>query len=102
MLFHVTATHTVDDCPGYNPGMFPELVPALENMRNVAKEHGVTIHWVVNAAPEHVTYMLVEADSPASLAFVTTTVPLKQDFKVTAVVREEDMVAMAKEMMSRG
>ena len=55
MLFHITATHTVDHCPGYHPEMMPGIVEALENLENTARETNVTVHFMVNAAPEHVT-----------------------------------------------
>lgn len=102
MLFHVTATHSPDDCPGYNREDMPQIIAAIENAENVAKELGVKIHFLVNGAPEHVVFLLLEADSPASIAMFANSFPLKQDFDVTAVVHEKDMVAMAKEMMGRG
>ncbi len=30
MLFHVTATHTEDNCPGYHPEQMPAVLEAAE------------------------------------------------------------------------
>ena len=41
MLFHVTATHTPDDCPGYNRDKLPELLEASKGMPAKAQELGI-------------------------------------------------------------
>ena len=68
MLFHITATHTEDNCPGYNRELMPGMVEAIENSDAVASELGIKVHFMVNGAPEHVTYALVEADDSSRLA----------------------------------
>ena len=30
MLFHITATHTEDNCPGYNRELMPPMLDAIE------------------------------------------------------------------------
>ena len=102
MLFHVTATHTTGNCPGYHREKMPAVVTALENLEATAKELGVKAHFLVSGAPEHVTFALLEADSPAAVTRFLTTIPFEQDFKVTAVQPEEELLAMAKQMMARG
>ena len=52
---------------------------------------------MVNAAPEHVSYALLEADDPYSVALFSTTIPFKQDFKVTAVEHQHVISQRAKE-----
>ena len=64
MLFHLTMTHTVDECPGYNPDKMPELLAALENMDALGKEMNVKAHFVVNGAPEHVAYASLRPTAP--------------------------------------
>ncbi len=36
MLFHVTATHTVDDCPGYHHEKMPAILEGAENNYSLA------------------------------------------------------------------
>ena len=43
MLFHVTATHTPDDCPGYNRDKLPELFEASKGMPAKAQELGIKV-----------------------------------------------------------
>ena len=102
MLFNVTATHTMENCPGYNREKMPALVEALENLEATAKDLGVKVHQLLNGAPEHVSFLVLEADSSAAIAHLMTTIPFEQDFKVTAVVREQELVDMAKQMMAQG
>ena len=101
MLFHVTATHTPEDCPAYNPEKMPEVVAAIENAENVAKELNVKIHSLLSGAPEHVTFLVLEADNPGAVARFITTIPFRQDCKVTAVMPEKEIAAMARAMMAQ-
>ena len=101
MLFHITATHTSDNCPGYNPEMMPGVVDSIEKSDSVASELGIKVHFMVNGAPEHVTYALVETDDSSRIALWTTSFPFKQDFKIVPVRREADLAAMAREFMAR-
>ena len=102
MLFHVTAIHTSANCPGYHREKMPEIVAAMDSMENLAKEINVKIHSLLSGAPEHVSFMVLEADSPAAIARLTSSLPLEQDFKVTAVMPEQELMAMAKQMMAQG
>ncbi|MCH9036782.1 MAG: hypothetical protein IH860_05640 [Chloroflexi bacterium] len=102
MLFHVTMTHSVDECPGYNREKIPEFVSASEKMDEMAKQFNIKVHFMVNGLPEHVVFALLEADSPLTLAPFLASVPLKQDFKVTPVVHEHEVIELAKSMMGQG
>ena len=101
MLFHITATHTPDDCPGYNPEMMPGLVEAIEKSDSVASELGIKVHFLVNGAPEHVIYALVETEDSSRIALWTSSFPMKQDFKICPVRRDAELAAMAREFMER-
>ena len=46
MLFHVTLSHTVDNCPIYQKEMFPKLIVAAEGLEGLAKELNVKIHFL--------------------------------------------------------
>ena len=102
MLFHIAMTHTVDECPGYNHDKMPELLAAGAKMEELGKKLNVKVHFLVNGMPEHVSYALVEADSPTSVAFFLADIPLRQDFKVTPVVHMHEAMDAAKAMMAQG
>ena len=102
MFFHLTATHTPENCPGYNPELMPGVVTAVENAEAVAKELNVKIHFFVNGVPEHVSFLLLEADSPTMIARFANSFPIRQDFKVTAVVHDQELAAMGRQMMEQG
>ena len=102
MLFHVTATHTVDDCPGYHHEKMPAILEGAEKMDDLAKQFNVKVHFLLNGAPEHVFYALLEAENNYSLAnFLLESLRFQQDFKVTPVQPLAETIAMAKEMMAR-
>ena len=68
MLFHVTLTHSQEDCPGRRPDETPQLTGPAERLEALGNELAVTSHSVVFGAscilwaePEHVAYALLEA-----------------------------------------
>jgi hypothetical protein len=70
MLFHVTITHSQEDCPGRRPDDIPELIGPADQVAALGEELSVTSHSVVWGAacilwaePEHVAYALLEAAS---------------------------------------
>ena len=102
MLFHITATHTEENCPGYNRERMPAILEAAEKMEDLAKKLSVKVHFVLNAAPEHDFYVLLEADGPFSVAqFMVGALPIPSSFKVTAVQTLEDTLAMGRAMMAQ-
>ncbi len=101
MLFHVTMTHTHEDCPGYNPEKMPEMLAAFERHDKIAEELNVKVHFIVDGAPEHVAYALLEAESLSSVIGYVTSFPYRQSFKVTAVQHLRDLVEFAKAMVEQ-
>ncbi len=101
MLFHVTMTHTEDNCPGYHVEQMPQAVDAMDKLPSVAEQLGVKIRSLLWGAPEHVAYAVVEADSLSAVAQFVNSVPIPQSFKVTPVEEIEEVVKMAKAMMAR-
>lgn len=86
MLFHVTATHTPDDCPIFNADVRDTARQSAEQAASQAKELGVTIHVAVTGAPEHVVYFLLESDSFEPVAtFLAQNSVFPQDFTITPV-----------------
>jgi muconolactone delta-isomerase len=102
MLFHVTMTHTADDCPGYNPDKMKDMVAASEKMEGLAKQWNVKVLFYVNGFPEHVAFALLEADSPLAVTQFVHGIPFKQDFKVTPVMHVQEVMAMMKAAMAQG
>ena len=80
----------------------PKVIAAMENLESLAKDLNIKIHSLLSAAPQHVSFIVLEAESPAAIAGLLTSVPFEQDFKVDAVLPEQELIAMAKEMMAAG
>ena len=100
MLFHVTATHTANNCPGYNRELMPPMLDAIEASGDLATELGIKVLFMVSAAPKHVSYILLETEDSTRIALWVNSFPYKQDFDINPVMHEEKMAAMAREMMS--
>ena len=62
---------------------------------------GVKLHMVLNAAPDHVFYVIGEAELPMQMAtFVGQLLPEEQaEIRMNAVERFEDSVAFVQSMM---
>ena len=101
MLYHVTMTHAPGDCPAYNPEIRPKMMEFEDGVDQMAKDLDVKVHFLVNGLPEHVAFALVETDVPAAVARLLASVPLVQDFKVTPVVHQHDVIEMAKKMAAQ-
>ena len=86
MLFHITMTHTPEDCPLYASNeVGAEFRAALAGLSGALKEHEIDLRFLVNGAPEHVFYALLDAGNMDSVVGFLGALPLRQDFKVTAV-----------------
>ncbi len=103
MLFHVTATHSEDNCPGYNLELIPTVVKGLKAREEIARKHGVKLLGGWSAAPDHTFFFIVDANSSHDIdMFVTEATPFKQAYKVAPVMSLEDLVKLAEEMAARG
>ena len=101
MLFHVTMTHTPDNCPGLNKEQLPAILASLEKLEGLAKELNLKVHFLLWGAPEHVSFALIESDNPANLARYVMAIGMKQDFKVVPVQHMSEVVSMGKAMMGQ-
>ena len=101
MLFHVTMTHSEDNCPGYHPEQMPKLLEVGEQMPTIAKDLGVKVHSFVWGAPEHVAFALLEADTVGAITQYVNRIPLRQDFRVNAVEHLEDVLKTGRAMLAR-
>jgi hypothetical protein len=96
MLFHVTMTHTADNCPAYHTEKMPVLLASLEKLEALGRELNIKPHEVLWGAPEHVAYAVVEAESLGSLGRYLNSIALTQDFKITAVSNVSDLIEFGK------
>lgn len=85
VLFHVTARHSFDQCGMYNEEVRKDLHVFLPLVQPLCEEHSVKLHYVVTGHPEHVFYLLVEAEDSGSLCSVLTAIPMKQEFDIKPV-----------------
>ena len=85
MLFHVNMTHTEDNCPGYHRERMPEVLEAFENPEALARELNVYLHSLVWWPPDHVAFVLLEADSLNAVSRYVFSIPIPQDIKVDPV-----------------
>ena len=100
MLFHVTLTHDAAHCPGYHPELGPSLGEAYARKDEVAQQLGVKVHSILNAAPDHVIYVIAEGERPMAVAqFVSRLIPFEQaDIRMTAVETLDDTMAFLQAM----
>lgn len=85
MLFHVTMTHTPDNCPAYHRETTPDVITGMDKLEGFARELNVKVHFLLWGAPEHVAYALLEADSLGVIAQFVNAIPIRQEFRVTPV-----------------
>ncbi len=100
MLFHITLIHDAAHCPGYHQELMPQWVEALDKKDEIAKSFGVKVHSILNAAPDHVTYVIAEGERPMQVAMcVGQLLPTEQsEIRMQAVETFEDTVAFVKSM----
>jgi hypothetical protein len=101
MLFHVTMTHTADNCPAYHTERMPELLTALEGLEGAGKELGVKAHALLWGAPDHVAFAVLEADSLGAIGRYLNSIPITQEFKITPVQNVSEVVEFGKAAMAR-
>ena|SRR5260221_4851752 len=101
MLYHVTMTHTEDNCPAYNREQQVAFMAAADKLDSLAKELNVKVLQLLWGAPEHVAFAVVEADSLGAIARLVFSLPFRQEFKVTPVQHLQDVVDMTKAMMAQ-
>lgn len=96
MLFHVTMTHTADNCPAYHTERMPDLISALENLDEVGKKLNVKALSLTWGAPDHVAFAVLEADSLLSLSRYLNSIPITQEFKISPVQKVSEVVEFGK------
>jgi hypothetical protein len=101
MLFHVTMTHTEDNCPVYEVEKMPAVLESFENLEALGEELGIQLHYFTWCGPAHRAFVLVEADSLSAVSRYLFSIPMKHDMAVVPVEHLDDTVAMARAAAER-
>ena len=79
MLFHITMTHSPDNCPATSPpDEQKEFFAKAEKLQEAANENNINILFMV-AGVGHTMYALIEADSFNAMNLFFSGMPFKQD-----------------------
>lgn len=101
MLFHVTMTHTEDNCAVYHSEMMPGVLEAFENLEALGEELDVKLHYWTWCSPSHVAFVLLEADTLSAVSRYVFSIPMPQDIDIVPVEHLDDTMAMAKAAAAR-
>lgn len=94
MLFHVTAKHEVAFCGAYDQPLQEKVGEAWRNLGRLSEELGVKIKsWGLDA-PGHTIFMLLEAESVASISKFLLSNPMRQDYDVRPVLSLDEIKGM--------
>jgi hypothetical protein len=96
MIFHVTMTHTEDNCPIYHREMMPETLEASENLEELGKELNIKLHYFTWCSPNHVAFVLLEADTLSAVSRYVFSIPMPQKINIVPVEHLHDTIAMAR------
>lgn len=96
MLFHITMTHTEDNCGVYHSHMMPAIMEAYNNMDALGKELNVKLHYFTWCAPAHTAFVLLEADSLSAVSRYVFSIPMPQQIDIVPVEHLEETLAMAR------
>jgi hypothetical protein len=96
MLFHVTMTHSADNCPIYQPEKMPAVLASFENLDDFGEKLGVKVHYFTMCGPTHVAYVLLEADNLSAVSRFAFSIAMKQQIDIVPVEHLSDTIAMAR------
>ena len=101
MLFHVTMTHSPDNCPvNLPPDELKKFFTEAEKMLDTAKQKNINIQFIVGAVG-HTMYALLEADNFISLNSFIGNMPFKQDIQIEPVGNAKDIISAFKEEIDK-
>ena len=101
MLFHITMTHTPENCPAYwPPDEQKKFFAEAEKMQEVAKEMNINIHFMVTGVG-HTMYALIEANSFNAINIFFSGMRFKQDYQIEPVGNIQDVMAAFKAEMAK-
>lgn len=93
MLFHVTMTHSEDNCPIYTGEKMAETLEAQEKLEELGKELNVKLHYFTWCSPEHIAFVLLEAEALSAVSKFVFSIPLPQKIKIVPVEHMQDTLA---------
>ena len=96
MLFHVTMTHTEDNCPIYHRETMPAILESFENLEALGKKLNVKLNYFTWCGPDHVAFVLLEADALSAVSRYLFSIPMRQKIGIVPVEHLDDTIAMAK------
>ena len=96
MLFHVTMTHTEDNCPIYQREMMPDVLASFENLDDLGEKLNVKVHYFTMCGPTHVAFVLLEAENLSAVSRFVFSVAMKQQISIVPVEHLGDTLAMAR------
>ena len=102
MLFHVTMTHTEDNCPVYHREHMPEVLDSFENLEAVGEQLNVKLHYFTMCGPTHVAFVLLEAPDLTTVSRFVFSVKMKQQIDIVPVEHLSDTIAMARAATASG
>jgi hypothetical protein len=101
MLFHVTMTHTADNCPAYHTEHMPDVLTSLERLEEVGRQTNVKAHALLWGAPAHVAFAVLEADSLVAIGRYLNSIAITQGFEITPVELVSDVIEYGKAVIAR-
>ena len=96
MLFHVTMTHTEDNCAIYHKEMTPAVLESFTHLEALGKELNVKLHYFTVCGPAHVFFVLLEAETLSAVSRYVFSIPMPQKIDIVPVEHLLDSVTMAK------
>ena len=96
MLFHITMTHTEDNCAVYHREMAPAVFESFANLEALGKELNVKLHYFTWCGPAHVAFVLLEAETLSAVSRYVFSIPMPQKIDIVPVEHLHDTIAMAK------
>lgn len=96
MLFHVTATHTPENCAVYDDEVMARLLDYHEGLAELAERFSVRVHSYTFDGPGHRFFWLLEAENIGAISSLLLQNPMHQTFTTTPVMDDQDLMAMGK------
>ena len=96
MLYHVTMTHSEDNCPVYRKEMMPGVLESFANFEALGKELNVKLHYFTTCGPAHVFFALLEAETLTAVSRYVFSIPMPQKIDIVPVEHLHESIAMAK------
>ena len=74
----------------------PGLLKAFENLEALGKELNVKLHYYTMCGPDHVAFVLLEADTLSAASLYIFSIPMPAKNIIVPVEHLQDTIAMAR------